>query len=34
MKTELFFNLDCESLIVCEQIPGKIKNIIFFHQNP
>ena len=26
MKIELFFNLDCESLILCEQIRGKIKN--------
>ena len=26
MKIELFFNLDCESLIFCEQNRGKIKN--------
>ena len=26
MKIELFFNIDCESLIFCEQIRGKIKN--------
>ena len=24
MNIELFFNLDCESLIFCEQIRGKI----------
>ena len=34
MKIELFFNLDCESLIFCEQIRGKIKNRIFFHKTP
>ena len=33
MKIELFFNLDCESLIFCEQIRGKIKNRKF-SQNP
>ena len=29
MKIELFFNLDCESLIFCEQIRGKTKNRVF-----
>ena len=33
MKIELFFNIDCESLIFCEQIRGKIKNRNF-SQNP
>ena len=33
MKIELFLNLDCESLIFCEQIRGKIKNRTF-SQNP
>ena len=26
MRIELFFNLECESLIFCEQIRGKIKH--------
>ena len=26
MKIELFIHLDCESLIFCKQIRGKIKN--------
>ena len=30
MKIERFFNLDCESLIFCEQIRGKFKNRFFF----
>ena len=29
MKIELFIDLDCESLNICEQIRGKIKNTIF-----
>ena len=33
MKIELFIHLDCESLIFCEQIRGKIKNTKF-SQNP
>ena len=33
MKIELFFNIDCESLISCEQIRGKINNIKL-SQNP
>ena len=33
MKIELFLNLDCKSLIFCEQICGKIKNRKF-SQNP
>ena len=33
MKIEPFMNLDYESLIFCEQIHGKIKNITF-SQNP
>ena len=32
MKIELFTNLDCGSLIICEQSLGKIKNT--FSQNP
>ena len=32
MNIESFINLDCESLIFCEQIRGKIKTI--FPQNP
>ena len=32
MKIELFVNIDCESLIFCEQIRGKIKNNFFTKQ--
>ena len=34
MKIELFFNLDCESFIFCEQIRGKIKNRKFSTKPP
>ena len=33
MKIELFINIDCESLIFCEQIRGKIKNTKFSQNN-
>ena len=33
MKVELFINIECESLIFCEHIRGKIKNTKF-SQNP